>query len=94
VGVTVCGIDRGLVKFFPHTLPALEKSEMTPLFRDFWQREYFHFTNKEGRTKPKDAFEVWRNRIRTQDQPGDESSLYYPRGSDIIAMGSNHILMG
>jgi hypothetical protein len=38
-------------------LPALEKSEMIPLFRDLWQREYFHLTNKEGHTKLKDAFE-------------------------------------
>jgi len=39
-------------------LPALEKSEMEPLFRDLWQRECFHLANKEDHTKPKDAFEV------------------------------------
>jgi hypothetical protein len=51
---------------------------MAPLFRDLWQREYFHLANKEDRTKPKDAFEVWRNRMRTQDQSGDEFGLIIP----------------
>ena len=43
--------------------------------RDLRQREYSHLASKEDDTKPKDAFEVWRNRTRTQDQPGDEFSL-------------------
>ena len=56
--VAICGIDRGLLtqwKFFLHILPTLEKS---PLFRDLWQREYFHLANKEDHTKLKSAFEI------------------------------------
>ena len=28
---------------------------MAPLFRDLWQREYFHLANKEDHTKAKEC---------------------------------------
>jgi hypothetical protein len=92
VDVAICGVDRCLLapkwKFFPHILLALEKS---PLFRDLWQREYFHLANKEDHTKLKDAFEVQQNRIRTQGESGNEFSLYRLRGAGIATVDSKPI---
>ena len=58
--------------------------------RDLWQHEYSHLASKKDDTEPKDAFEVWRNRIRTQDQSGDEFS-YCTHGAGIATIGSNPI---
>jgi hypothetical protein len=62
--------------------------------RDLWQREYSHLASKEDDTKPKGVFEVWRNRIRNQDQPGDEFSLYCPRGAGIATIIEPYFLVG
>jgi hypothetical protein len=55
--------------------------------RDLWQREYSHLASKEDDTKPKDAFEVWRSRIHTLDQPDDEFGLYCPCGAGRDILG-------
>ena len=57
--------------------------------RELWECEYLHLANKEDRTEPIDVFEAWRNRMRNSEQlPGNEFSLYYPRGAGTATIDS------